>query len=128
MPDIVFLFDVDNTLLDNDWIAADLRENVDCNGVSVADRRMLWQFSERRVDSSAGRLSPSPKLRQRRGSSRRCSKTPIPTTDTKQRTRPHWRSRLWVAQQSHCPYVRRSGELRESARHEERLQTRRHCG
>ena len=43
--DIVFLFDVDNTLLDNDRVQADLREHLETNfGVKASDR--YWALFE----------------------------------------------------------------------------------
>jgi len=49
-PDVVFLFDVDNTLLDNDRIQADLRGHLETNfGVKARDR--YWElFEELRVE------------------------------------------------------------------------------
>ena len=39
MHDLVFLFDVDNTLLDNDHVQADLRQHLETNyGVTARDR------------------------------------------------------------------------------------------
>jgi hypothetical protein len=43
--DIVFLFDVDNTLLDNDRVQADLRDHLETNfGVKASDR--YWELFE----------------------------------------------------------------------------------
>jgi FMN phosphatase YigB (HAD superfamily) len=50
MHDLVFLFDVDNTLVDNDRIQADLRQHLETNyGVAARDR--YWTLFEELRDS-----------------------------------------------------------------------------
>jgi FMN phosphatase YigB (HAD superfamily) len=44
-PDIVFLFDVDNTLLDNDRVQADLREHLE-QAYGIAARDRYWEIFE----------------------------------------------------------------------------------
>jgi FMN phosphatase YigB (HAD superfamily) len=44
-PDIVFLFDVDNTLVDNDRVQADLREHLE-QAYGVAARDRYWEIFE----------------------------------------------------------------------------------
>ena len=44
-PDVVFLFDVDNTLLDNDRVEDDLRSHLECEfGAESRDR--YWAIFE----------------------------------------------------------------------------------
>jgi FMN phosphatase YigB (HAD superfamily) len=48
-PDVVFLFDVDNTLLDNDRVQSDLSEHLAANyGAAARDR--YWQILKQLVD------------------------------------------------------------------------------
>ena len=44
-PDVVFLFDVDNTLIDNDRVQAHLREHLE-QTYGVATRDRYWEILE----------------------------------------------------------------------------------
>ena len=44
--DVVFLFDVDNTLIDNDRVQADLKEHLE-KAYGIAARDRYWEILER---------------------------------------------------------------------------------
>ena len=57
---VVFLFDVDNTLLDNDRVAADLRTHLDAEVGEDCGRRYWELFEELRQRARLRRLPRRP--------------------------------------------------------------------